>query len=264
MLAFKGPVAASQLYGDLGLRPFGDLDILVQYTQLRRACDLLVQFDYVPHTGLAGSWRELYIRTHNEMAFRLEAADSAVDLHWARLSSSFSFTPPANALWAEAEEVDVDGMRVHTLAPHDMLLYLCLHVARHCWEQIGLLADIAQLLRSNPQLDWDRILSSLSMRRGGRQVLVSLALVSLLWKAPIPDEIDGLIAGDSRVGGLVTQIINDWTRNMTEPRTSAIGAWRSPYRQAMQCNRDRLLYLWICLQASISRLLRTVRDITVV
>src|SRR5437867_2371605 len=62
-LTFKGPVAAADLYGDLALRTFLDLDILVPPQHALRAADLLRQLGYRPQFELRPDWQRYYFRT---------------------------------------------------------------------------------------------------------------------------------------------------------------------------------------------------------
>ena len=53
MLACKGAVAGAAYYGDPGLRPFNDADLLVPVRQARRAWDLLLSLGYAPTARLS-------------------------------------------------------------------------------------------------------------------------------------------------------------------------------------------------------------------
>jgi len=46
-IPFKGPVLAVQAYGDLSMRSFCDLDILIHATDLSRACQVLADHEYL-------------------------------------------------------------------------------------------------------------------------------------------------------------------------------------------------------------------------
>ncbi|MEK7856765.1 MAG: nucleotidyltransferase family protein, partial [Acidobacteriota bacterium] len=48
ILPFKGPLLALQAYGDISMRRFGDLDVLVKPKHFKAAVDLLSANGFVP------------------------------------------------------------------------------------------------------------------------------------------------------------------------------------------------------------------------
>jgi hypothetical protein len=56
-----------------------------------------------------------------------------------------------------------------------LLLVLCVHGSKHCWEQLKWLCDVAELVRQ-PDLDWSRIEESATRTRVRRMVALALAL----------------------------------------------------------------------------------------
>src|SRR6185437_16691088 len=84
-------------------------------------------------------------------------------------------------LWRRAVRIELEGAAVLTLAPADHLLYLCAHGAKHGWQALGGICDLAELIRassrtssptSSPTLsiDWDE-LSVRAERAGARRAL---------------------------------------------------------------------------------------------
>src|SRR5262249_8570299 len=48
------------------------------------------------------------------------------------------------------------GTKVRTLAPENLVLFLCAHGAKHLWERLGWLCDFAQLLKIDEGIDWNQ------------------------------------------------------------------------------------------------------------
>ena len=61
-LPFKGPTLAQFAYGDVALREFGDLDLLLQESDFPRARSLLVDQGYRPHYALTPPQEAAYMR----------------------------------------------------------------------------------------------------------------------------------------------------------------------------------------------------------
>ncbi len=63
-------------------------------------------------------------------------------------------------------------------------------------------ADIAQLFRIHPQLDWDIVGSHLGDSNTKRIVYVSLRLLKEHWEAQVPEELVARISADPHVARL--------------------------------------------------------------
>jgi adenylate cyclase class IV len=62
VIPYKGPILAALAYGNLALREFGDLDVLVRTQDVLRAKELLASFGYRPAYRLTRAQEAAYIR----------------------------------------------------------------------------------------------------------------------------------------------------------------------------------------------------------
>jgi hypothetical protein len=243
-IPFKGPVAALAYYGDVGLRTFNDLDLLVPEATARDAWRLLVERGYEPQFALETGWQQVHIRTGSEHLFRHRESGGLVDLHWSLLPRGYTFTPTSEEPWQRRESVRVGGSEVETLAPEPMLLFLCLHGAKHDWSSLEWVCDVAELIRARPALDWDQVLAWSSTPGRRRLVDLGLHLAHRLLGASVPPQVLERSASDRELRA----ILNEAARNAT-----AIGdipvptAWKrtvgSLFFRAMENPRDRLRFL---------------------
>lgn len=242
-LCLKGPSLASAAYGNLRLRPFSDLDILVRPEHARRACEQISRRGFVPQFTLSGKWWDLFLRTRSELTFQREHPLSLAEVHWGLLPPGYTFTPTASPLWERAEDVVVESLTVRTLGRDDNLLFLCLHAAKHSWERMIWLVDLAELLRRRPDVDWDRLLAEANRRAAGRMLALSLFLAAQLLDAPVPVEVlDGLRRVHSE--RLAQRVIRDKLVPRTATTQPAVTApWREHYYQAMASRCDKLRYV---------------------
>lgn len=192
----KGPALAELLHEDPAMRPFSDLDILASKTCLARALSVLAGLGSLlpPHLARlpVSSLREL---TGEAL---LRSKDGlAVDLHWtvAGGTSTFEFDP--RILWRESPEP----------RPESLLLFLCVHGAKHMWARLGWLADLARLV---PKIDnWDRALSLAEEAGALRPVQLGLLLARDVLCAGVPpaiaeradEEVRRLARGEKRWSG---------------------------------------------------------------
>jgi hypothetical protein len=242
-LAFKGPVAAALWYGDVGLRVFSDLDLLIHSDDFHRAKMLLGQREFHPHRIVPATRHLCQFRSRGELMF--ERADPAmcVDLHSQLIPPGYSFSLDPQTPWEGTEQVSLGGMIVPTLTPETGLIFLCLHGAKHGWSSLKWLVDLAQAIRHRPSLDWDRVLGW--ARHPGRPHILGLGLrlASGLLEAPVPADVLTRFARDrvvNHLAGVVT-----WHTFPARIPTSIpqIMPWREVFFQAMSRRRDRCWHL---------------------
>jgi hypothetical protein len=71
-------------------------------------------------------------------------------------------------------------------APEDLLLMLCVHGSRHCWDKLEHLAGVAELARGT--LDWPAVWRRADAMHCRRMVAFALLLAHALFEAPLPSE----------------------------------------------------------------------------
>ena len=195
VLTFKGPVLAETLYGDLGLRQAGDIDILIVREDFQRARDLLQTNSYLMEPQLTSAQQASHLRCQCEIQFFHEDQFSVVDLHWGLTPKSFPFGLGPEELFARSEKISLAGHTIETFDRVDLLLYLCVHGAKHYWRRLEWVASIAGLVRSTPGLDWSLAIRRSRQTRSGRILVLGLLLAGNVFDLELPREIEELLSG---------------------------------------------------------------------
>lgn len=244
-LCLKGPALAASCYGDLRLRPACDLDLLVRPADAEQADGLLMGRGFRPQFRLTGYQWQTFIRTRCELAYRRDEPTVMVELHWSLTSPGYSFTPSIQACWQRAEQIRIESFPVSTLGPEDNFLFLGVHAAKHQWQRLIWLVDLAELIRQRSNMDWDRVLTPSTLRSAGRPTHVSLRLASRLLEAPVPDHVWQRL-GTDRVADRIVQRVIDRHLVARSPidKNSREFPWQTLYFQAMPLRRDRLRFLY--------------------
>lgn len=190
---YKGPALAVSAYGDLGLRPFGDLDIVVSERHALAAKALLEARGYrsqIPRTDSerAGGLPRSYY------AFPLRSADDRVlvEVHW-KLSHSLPLT--VEHLLMGAESLPLLGSTVPGMCPEQLLLVLCAHGTKHAWDRLEWTCAIAHLIRRSPALDWERVVAQARSVGASRSVALGLVLATRLAGAGVPPAVLAAVGG---------------------------------------------------------------------
>lgn len=185
-LAFKGPVLASLLYGDLVLRQAGDLDVLIEKENFDRAKELLESISYVMEPQLNGSQQSSHLRFHCEIQFVHQERVSVVDLHWAVAPRTFPFSLNTKELLERSIEAEFAGHRIRTFSREDLLLYLCMNGAKDNWSDLESVALVAEVLRSSEHLDWTALLNRARASGGRKMLRLGFLLARDIFSADVP------------------------------------------------------------------------------
>jgi hypothetical protein len=200
-IPFKGPVLAASAYGNLALRRFSDLDILVHERDGDAGRRLLSELGYVLDYHIRGQ----------EYHFVDEGRQITVDLHQRIASNYFPAPADFDVIWGRLRPVVLAGGTVRGLAPEDTAFGLCVHLAKdYCtWkERLSQVCDLAELMAAEPTLPWDRVLDHARAAGGERIVLLALWLTRELLGPSLPAAAAARLERDpdiSRLGRPVEQ-----------------------------------------------------------
>ena len=155
-LALKGPAVALAVYGDLSLRQYEDIDVMVRVEDLSKAVEMLFSRGFKPVRGHAHRYKN--VKLYHEVTLASPDQSYSVDLHW-QLAPPYAraFGPDSVEIWSRAAKLHLPAGDVAVLCREDLFLALCQHGTRHRWWQLKWLFDVAELLRNAETLDWSRI-----------------------------------------------------------------------------------------------------------
>ena len=224
-IPFKGPVLATAAYEDLALRQFSDLDILVKRDDILKAGNLLASQGYEPATDSSAASEEhldpedvaylgpqFYTFVHPDRGTR-------IDVQWRLTRKYFSFSLEDGQGRGRLVPVTVGDRSVLTFAPMDLLLILCAHGAKHQWQELKWICDVAELVRTEKEtIDWEKLQREAS-RQGVRRVLnLGLLLARDLLGAELPEDVSKAVHRDfTRGGSVVRRIVSKLFLESIEP-----------------------------------------------
>jgi hypothetical protein len=187
VLPHKGPLLADAAYGDLALREFTDLDLLIHASDLPRAITVLAEHGYHAPDELAWLSPTALLRWSPEMTYR-SGRGVAVDLHWRLTPSHYTVQLDPEILWRSRTSITLAGSQIPTIAPEALLLLLAVHGAKHAWECLGWLADIAWLLNANQKLRWQGVMALAPNFGCQRAVALAESLVDAVFHSQPPSD----------------------------------------------------------------------------
>lgn len=206
----KGPALASSIYGDVTLRQFTDLDILVKPNDIQRAGELITSIGYQPQFQLTANNLEPYLRSQNELSFTRNNGGNSriiIELQWEIAPRYFNSQIVSQYLWKSIEHTPPNKeLGFRTLPPEIELMMICIHGTKDLWTKLLWICDVAELIRSSKELNWDWV-AELSHSLGSRRMLfLGLFLARDLLDASIPGVIAQQAELDPMVKRLATQV----------------------------------------------------------
>ncbi len=159
MLPIKGPSLAIQAYGDIALRQYVDLDLVVQPRHFDQAVRVLQSHGYIPHHETTWLRRKVgYFTRTKDLGLVSEDRKVRIELHWKLSGSHFAMPVEIGKLWGRLSTANIGGKDLLSLGFNDLFVYLCLHGSRHGWEKFLWVCDINELIRkaegARETVDW--------------------------------------------------------------------------------------------------------------
>ena len=203
-LVIKGPVLAVQAYGDPSMRSYGDLDLLVRQQDVRRATELMTASGYgaaVPLEAIdAGKIPGQYLFTKTDSKL-------LVELHNDRTLRYFPRPLLIEDLFARQLSVRIDSRKVPSPCLEDQLVLICVHGAKHFWERLSCIADVAGLISRQEDLDWERTTASARAVEAERLLHTGLRLATDVLRAELPEAIAARMREDAVAAKLSARVL---------------------------------------------------------
>jgi hypothetical protein len=152
-MALKGVFLAESIYKNIGLRPIGDMDVLICKEDLSAALVLLKSLGYNPPRHYKDPLGDFSNSPLNAVILKREGEDRFfLHLHWHLSNSTWPLDRMAQAfpmeeVWFCSESVQAAGIQARTLSPGHLIIYLASHCLNHTSFRLILFTDIFEAMR---------------------------------------------------------------------------------------------------------------------
>lgn len=213
-LTYRGAVLANDGYDDLGMRQFGDIDLLLRREDIPRAKAVLEELGYRPayqresveELSSGQSWA--YRRLCRDYAFVNDETNTEVELHWRVIGLQFPTNIQLDDLWTRRTTTEIGGESIAVPAPEDRLLAMCVHATRHRWERLTWICDVDEFCRRH-EIEWSATLQRAREHQAERMFLLGPALAHELFGTEIPPLIERAIEDDETLQRLRSEVVLD-------------------------------------------------------
>jgi hypothetical protein len=238
-IAYKGPALAMQAYGDMTLRQFEDIDIIVRQSDLPKANEVMLglgyrpRFDWIVSSGVPSSI------IPGEYNYRDEKRRIMVELHTELTLRHFPEVPDLEDFSNRLTFVKLNDREIPTFSVEDTLIVLSLHGTKDFWERLSWIADISELIQRYPNLDWSVTIDRAKVLRAERMLHVALLLATNLTETPFAEEIQRRLRSDRTANDLASEV---WTGLMRQNYGSLNAKGRFNFRRRMLPGTDGWRY----------------------
>ncbi len=180
-LTMKGATLAESLYGDIVLRDFRDIDLLIEKAHAAAVYRIMINEGLTPRGAIAERELDDYMHFCGQLAFERDSASPLiVDVHW----ELHSFKPGAK-LFENQQFTSVCGRTFKTLSPELMLLFLCTHGSIDYWARLRLVVDVAMAIKKLP-INWPRLMLLANELAVQKQLRSGMTMASQVCKISSP------------------------------------------------------------------------------
>ena len=205
IIPYKGPVLSGLAFGSLTRRRFVDLDFFVPQKDIPRACALLKSGGFESKFEIPDLLASSIRSVPGQYAFFREATRAQVELHTERTLRYFPVPLNFEKMSRRLIAVELCGRTLRTFSIEDTLIMLCVHGAKHFWERLLWILDVAQLITVR-EVDWTSLSQIAAKLESTRVLRLGLYLAHDLFDAPLPGRLLGEIDRDSTVQELAGKV----------------------------------------------------------
>ncbi len=213
-VVLKGAALLGLIYENIGLRPMGDLDILVHRQHLAKAREQLRELHYLPEAPEISPGIQNHI-DHTEAWRGGPRQRVGLEIHWQLIAGAADIRHvPAEQFWRNVDTLIPtvsawSGEPVCVLAPTYQILYLCAHLKlRHGGDQERLIwyYDLYQYIRANQQrINWDELTKLARRLRWSRVLWRALNGVEARFGLTLPQDFRDAVIRDCEAPGSVME-----------------------------------------------------------
>ena len=188
LIPYKGPVWSCLAFGSPTRRRFDDLDFFVPQEDIAGATALLESAGFASKFEIVDVLTASPTNVPGQYPFSREVTRTQLELHTERTLRYFPIPLNFNKMSRRLITMDLCGRTLRTFSIEDTLMMLCVHGAKHLWDRLLWILDVAQLITIQ-EVDWSLLSQIAAKLQSTRVLLLGLHLAHDLFDAPLPEKI---------------------------------------------------------------------------
>lgn len=191
LIVLKGAYLAEKLYGDIALRQFSDIDLLIREQDGEKAQAVLKEAGFTSNDFSLAA----FIRQHVgfEHYPQLVFQGGAIELHVRLNRTGEQFQIQTESVWKNVQKLSLQGIEVNVPNLPDLLIHTCVHLHKHFQEgeiQFTGFNDIVNLLDIHAdKINWEEFTERCRQYHCEEIVFTYLLLTSKYYQLSLPENI---------------------------------------------------------------------------
>ena len=211
-IPFKGPALAWLAYPNFSQRTCSDLDLIVPQRYIPAAMSLVQSHGYRPLFDAIEAEAGQDRPAPGQYAFMTSSRQLALELHTERTLRYFSRPIDLQAMSSRLITLEIAGQAVRTFSVEDLLVMLSVHGAKHFWERLAWIVDIAQLV-TTCEVHWELLDQIADQTKSTRLLLLGLYLAHEVLGVSLPEHVLERARADARVRWLTGKVLEQLASN---------------------------------------------------
>ncbi len=193
-LSLKGPMLSYELFGDVSVRDYHDIDLFVHESDLFRVKELLVQNGYRNVDGIeALSPRQLeaFLKGNHHISFT-SPNGVLFEIHFKIVSNAYSSRDLVfdfEAMWRSRRCMEYNGYRIKVPGFEENIVFLIYHGSKHGYFRLKWLFDIFVLF-SNSAINWKLLIKKMEAINISFMLMQTVLLVDEYFNTGFEAEIE--------------------------------------------------------------------------
>jgi len=208
-LAFKGPALAQMAYGDITLRQYVDLDVLVKKEDIYKIDALLKERGYQRVLKITPTQEKVYMQYAHDLGLYHPKSGVHFEMHWSLMNEDYPMQIDLDDIWENPQTIKINQQEIKTFPTEDLLLYLCIHGSKHLWERIEWIKDIDLLIRTQ-DIEWEKVIKEAESSKFETMFYLGLSLTMQLFETPLPENITKRISDMKILETLSVFVLQSW------------------------------------------------------
>lgn len=209
-IAFKGPTLSHIAYGDITLRQYSDLDILLRKEDIYKVYKLL-EDKYSRSLKLKTSQEETWFKYAHDLGLSNNKNGVYIEFHWAMLDNDHPISLKSINFFENINSQTIQNTKLNIISNEKFLVYLCIHGAKHLFERVEWVVDIDKFIISQ-EICWDEVFELIKDDNSIRFFLLGLYMSNTLYLTPIDDRFKNLF--DEDIISISNHIFNIWNKDI--------------------------------------------------
>lgn len=200
---FKGASLSYSVYGDITLRQYCDLDILVELKDKFKINELLKNIGYENEYLFL---KKTGYENINVITFFNKDLGTTIEIHFELISKSYAINLYDINLFKETNILNLKNNDIKVFNKEFLFIYLCLHGSKHIYERVSWICDINKLL-IDKTINWELVIKYAKSINIERTVLSSIYLASITFETKLPNILTININKDKKISSIANNIL---------------------------------------------------------